>query len=732
MSTLTAERLYALLPSIYRLRDAEQEGEPLRALIAALAGQLAVLEENVEQLYDDQFIETCANWAAPYIGDLIGYRPLHGIPADSFSARAEIGRTIAYRRRKGTALMLEELASDVTGWPASAVEYFERLATSQYMKHIRLHAPATANLRDLAGCLREGGAFAPFAHTPEMRAPEGGSGRYNIPNIGLHLWRLLPLRLTALPLVGADLPLDPPSKKGLRFRINPLAADLQLFRRPRAEDDIAHLAEPINIPEPLSVRLMALAVEAAQASLSPVPDKVLDDDYGPDESIVLLRPVPPSNPQDPPIPVSVGEIVICDLRDILDSGGNVIGWNHELSLPQPNPPLPSDKIGLDPERGRILLGNPSLGPLLATFHYGAASRIGGGDYERTPPGDDLTLQKTIIGPVPLPAVPIDLQPDLNAIAGGGRLRIGDSLTYSAATLTVDPVTAPGAAGIEVVVAAKNSVRPLVVPATTGITLAVGQRGRLVLDGIVFAGGALVLPAGADNETRELVLRDCTLVPGLTLEPDGSATSPGAVSLRFQHPFGKVTLLRCITGPLVVAPDVEVEMKDCIVDSGAPGNVAFDGDAAGGAGGTLTVRECTIIGRVHSKRIALASNSLFFASLDQAPALPWLGPVVAQRRQEGCMRFCYVPAGSITPRRYRCVPDKASPGAVPQFTSLRYGDAAYGQLRGVTDAAIRTGADDSSEMGVLHDLYQPQREANLRIRLEEYLRFGLHAGIFYAT
>src|SRR4051812_49038512 len=83
-----------------------------------------------------------------------------------------------------------------------------------------------------------------------------------------------------------------------------------------------------------------------------------------------------------------------------------------------------------------------------------------------------------------------------------------------------------------------------------------------------------------------------LVPGLTLEPDGSATSPGAVSLRFDHPFGKLTLLRCITGPLVVAPDVEVEMKDCIVDAGAPGNVAFDGDGAGGAGGALTVREST--------------------------------------------------------------------------------------------------------------------------------------------
>ena len=39
-----------------------------------LAGQVNVLAESLEQMYDDQFIETCAPWAAAYIGDLVGYR----------------------------------------------------------------------------------------------------------------------------------------------------------------------------------------------------------------------------------------------------------------------------------------------------------------------------------------------------------------------------------------------------------------------------------------------------------------------------------------------------------------------------------------------------------------------------------------------------------------------------------------------------------------------------------
>ena len=155
------------------------------------------------------------------------------------------------------------------------------------------------------------------------------------------------------------------------------------------------------MPEPLSVRLMALAVKAAQASTVPAPNAVLDDDYGDGESLVLLR------PGNPPTPVPVEQIRICDLRDILDSGGAVIGWNHEAAVP-------AGTIGVDPERGRVVLGAPADGPLLATFHYGSAREFGGGEYEREPQGDELANQQTVANSGPLAA-------GLDAIAGGGRL-----------------------------------------------------------------------------------------------------------------------------------------------------------------------------------------------------------------------------------------------------------------------------------------------------------------------
>ena len=112
----------------------------------------------------------------------------------------------------------------------------------------------------------------------------------------------------------------------------------------------------------------------------------------------------------------------------------------------------------------------------------------------------------------------------------------------------------------------------------------------------------------------------------------------------------------------------------------------------------------------------------------------MSDVRSEKKQQGCVRFSYLPLTSVVPRRYRCQPEQESDTlrVKPQFTSLLYGDSGYGQLALRTAAEIRTGADDEAEMGAFHELYQPQRKTNLRIRLAEYLRFGLEAGPFYVT
>jgi hypothetical protein len=145
---------------------------------------------------------------------------------------------------------------------------------------------------------------------------------------------------------------------------------------------------------------------------------------------------------------------------------------------------------------------------------------------------------------------------------------------------------------------------------------------------------------------------------------------------------------------------------------------------------MTIEESTVIGKMHVRLMTLASDTIFFARL--ATGDSWKAPIWVDRKQDGCVRFSFVPAGSLVPRRFRCLPDDRRPDVLPHFTSLRYGDPGYTQLRRATDEAIRHGAHDEGEMGVMHRLFQPQRETNLRIRLDEYHRFGLHAGIFYVT
>jgi hypothetical protein len=143
--------------------------------------------------------------------------------------------------------------------------------------------------------------------------------------------------------------------------------------------------------------------------------------------------------------------------------------------------------------------------------------------------------------------------------------------------------------------------------------------------------------------------------------------------------------------------------------------------------------CTVIGKVYASLLTLVSDSIIWAALSAADlaATPplWEAPLWATRKQEGCVRFSYLPAGAIVPRQYKCV--EQGPGSPqPLFYSLRYGDPAYGKLWPHTDDAVRRGADDAAEMGAFHFVLAPLREADLRVRMQEYLPVGLEFGVFY--
>ena len=363
---------------------------------------------------------------------------------------------------------------------------------------------------------------------------------------------------------------------------------------------------------------------------------------------------------------------IADLRDVFDGGGNFIGWAHEDDIGP-------DQVGLDPQRGRVLLGTNRAAehasePFTATFHYGFSRDIGGGEYERTPMEAAASTELTAAGGQAL-------QPLLDQLGlSGGRLLIEDSLTYKESPAFKAPADAdPEKTGA--VVGAANGVRPLIA-ANNPMPLEIAADATLVLDGLVISGEVLQLPAAADNAKRTLILRDCTLVPGLRWVRTANRSRPSAPSLIVEHPFAEIILERCITGPLHIIGEsgTTVRLKDCIVDAAESDGLAYAADAAGKAGAEISLEACTVIGRVNTRLMRLASNCIFTRAVNAA------------RRQDGCMRFSFVPEGSLTPRRFRCQPDATHPQVLPQFTSLRYGEPGYCQLRASTARVIREGAE----------------------------------------
>src|SRR5436305_1100260 len=225
MADAIDERLYGLLPEIYRARDAGL-GEPLRALLRIVQEQSDLLEGDVRQLWDDFFIETCEPWVIPYLGDLVGTLPLfdggrvagaakaeelfadlrgpHLVPDVALRNRADVAKTIYYRRRKGTLPMLEELARDVTGWGAHAAEMFQRLGWTQCVRnHLRMASLRTSDLRRPEPLELLEGPFDTASHTVDVRPINQLTGWYNIKNIAFFLWRLRSYEVDGAPAQAA-------------------------------------------------------------------------------------------------------------------------------------------------------------------------------------------------------------------------------------------------------------------------------------------------------------------------------------------------------------------------------------------------------------------------------------------------------------------------------------------------------------------------------------------------
>ena len=102
--------------------------------------------------------------------------------------------------------MLEQLANDVAGWPARAVEFYKLLGWTQHVNHQRLFRGRTVDLRQVDALDKIDGPFDELAHTVDVRRINSHltQGRYNIPSVGLFVWRLKRYSVTKTPVTALE------------------------------------------------------------------------------------------------------------------------------------------------------------------------------------------------------------------------------------------------------------------------------------------------------------------------------------------------------------------------------------------------------------------------------------------------------------------------------------------------------------------------------------------------
>ncbi|HWF08925.1 MAG TPA: hypothetical protein VG297_10710 [Bryobacteraceae bacterium] len=710
--------LFNLLPALYRLRDAQVaqslnvERGPLESLLLLIQEQIAVMGEDLDQLYDDQFIETCAPWVIPYIGDLIGYKSIRGMAPAVDNPRAAVAETISFRRRKGTVLVMEQLARDVTGWGAHAVEFFQILADTQYMKHIRPHNFSAPDLRRWQPGLYIDTGFDRTAHKVDVRRIENRRGRQNIQNIGIFLWSMNAYSITKAAAV-------PSAADPLCFRFGSLGMDMRVFHRalPQGED-ITDPAIPANVADRLRRRVLCDDLQNGVGAHY----------YGETKSLALYLDGKLVNPY---------QIRVANLS------GPDAAW---INLPDANSPY---AITVDPELGRLALTPPAPGanaPALTTsYFYGFNADTGGGEYERS---DTFTVEDPAsIFPFPdNEATPryATLQQALDfataQFAGAGQVavEIEHSETYpQPAGLSI---ALPAGATLEL--RAADASRPTVL-LNGEISVTGARSSTFVINGLLIAGEPSMAPAtsapaalvhvpaaapdGSPNALSALSILHCTLVPGWSTDTQGNPRHGAAPGLMAEPAGLRVEIQKSIVGAVRAGEFVEVCGCDSVIDATSRTLVAYAGLDGASAGGALTLQGCTVVGNAHASLLPLVSNTIFWAAI--SPRDAWATPLIADRRQEGCVRFSFLPAGAKTPRRFECV-EEVLAGPQPVFFTTRYGAAGYSKLLPDTPDAIRRGADDGGEMGAFHFVLAPLRESDLRVRMEEFIPAGLEFGIIY--
>ena len=697
------DSLYALLPAIYRMRDAVAPGYPLRTLLRAIAGQAGELAADIGHLYDNWFIETCDDDLVPYFAELVGLslgpsRPTSADApnsgADASWRRAQVADAIADRSRTGSFSVLEQLAAQATGWPARAIELRGRALATQ---SVRMPGIGRRRLADLADAeelellptpLSDAAPLTDVRRLSSHRTP----GTTDPSGVAVWLWRLVADQVSRAPAASAR-------EEENRYRFDQLGRDLALAVIPAGGGVAPPATGPatgLDVPGTITRRALRLRLE---------------DYYGPARSICVYRDGEP---------VARSDILVADLSR----------W-HERT--------PPGRVSIDPELGRIAFPerHPPEQQISVTCAHLGIGAIGGGSYQRP------------LAPVTAACYPVG--PDGHASIRRALEAWRAAREHGHVPSAVIEITGDGvyrehldirlAVGEHLEIRAKQGSRPVIIPVESdgGRPDRLRVRGAsdpdaadppgFTLDGVWVARHSLDLYGAFAG----VCLRHCTLVPAGALAgtwPDEERRRPSLVVHGMPCP---ITISASVTGRIrVESPETGFEplplrVRDSVLD--ASGQRAVLGTDDRPAWVRLSLSRVTVLGGAEVHSAGLVEDSIITGTLD------------CERRQTGRVRFCYVAPGSRTPRRTSCQPDLALEGGagpliaarlVPRFDSVQFGQPAYARLAADAAPELTRGAHDEGELGAYHNLWQPLAVTDLRSQLRQFVPPGVDIDIRFAT
>jgi hypothetical protein len=790
------ERLYALLPAHVRTADATNR-EALKALIRVLAAGSAQIDAEIDTLYDSMFVETAPEAALADLAALIAAEPLRPLPAGSgMTLRAYVAHTLHYRRRKGTARVLEALAADVGGYGAVAVEYFQRLARCQHLLDVRPERPGTA--LPVAGdtASRVGTAFDELPRLIDVRSIARAGGRHHVPHVGVHIQRAVVLPFSApgdnATLDDASLAGVPVARPWLDDKKNKYLGYFQLAAQPgralrifnpdrreghedermveaRLRDRLRRLPLHLELEE---LRNAAIEGRSAQLSASSwfeggLPFTIFLRAAG-DAKFERISPdqVRIANLDAFPQPAGARPEATIDHQWFEGSMAGAVSKKGSHPI----------RCGIDPVTGRLIVAKPAANAqdvqdVRVSFATGLGMEMGAGPQERNAADvpfdvtDSVTLKHfvRIVDPsqatTGVPGDAMRIVPSLDTAlqewkaAGKGMLGIIvlvrcdiEGAAGNAADIAV--TTHPGSE-LHVVSAQWRTTKqgPGLPVNKMRLGYVVRRERRFTVDAPL-----RVTPSaapGPNDRAGVLVLDGLELTQGVTLEDQAvsrlrvrhcTVRAPGgtAVGTKAALKDAEIVVERSIVGSVKLEagnPGTgSLAMTDCIVSDDGALDMAIAATSL-----DVRLRNVTVLGTSEMKSLE-ATNVIFWAA------------ATVTRTQAGCVRYSSIAPSSQLPRRYRCQPDLAVAAAtakkgsallpteettaklsvLPLFLDTSLDEPTVAMLHAAASDALRLGGENDTEMGAFSAAAEGLRRANLVSLFDDYMPFGLEAAVIDDT